>query len=277
MSKLGNLSEPELVQAIENNMFEFFMTFRRWPRMELHDDPDMLWCITNVPFPLFNSVFRARLEPQNVDAVVETTLSRYKARNVPMMWWTGPTTRPKNLGTILEAHGLVNEEGDSPGMAIDLRGLNESLNRPAGLEVEPVNNEESLRKWSETMTAAAPMPEFVSKPMFDLFITLGFDKASPARNYCGRLNGEVVATSSLFLGAGVAGIYNVTTLPKVRRQGIGNAMTLEPLREARALGYQIAVLTSSQLGVGVYRKIGFKEHCKIGQYLWTKPGNDGVS
>jgi GNAT superfamily N-acetyltransferase len=246
--------------------------------MEVHDDPDMLWCITNVPFPLFNSVFRARLEPQNVDAVVETTLSRYKARNVPMMWWTGPTTRPKNLGTILEANGLVNEEGDSPGMAIDLRALNESLNRPAGLEVEPVNNEESLRKWNETMTAAAPMPEFVSKPMFDLFITLGFDKASPARNYCGRLNGEVVATSSLFLGAGVAGIYNVTTLPKVRRQGIGNAMTSEPLREAHALGYRIGVLTSSQLGVGVYRKIGFKEYCKIGQYLWTtKPGNDGAS
>ena len=277
MSKLEELSEPELVQAIENNMFEFFMTFRRWPRMEVHDDPDMLWCITNIPFPLFNSVFRTKLEPQNADAVIETTLNRYKARNVPMMWWTGPTTRPRNLGTILEAHGLVNEEGDSPGMAVDLHALNESLNRPAGLEVELVNDEESLRKWSDAVTAAAPMPEFVSEPMFDLFIKLGLGKTSLVRNYFGRLNGEVVATSSLFLGSGVAGIYNVATLPKVRRQGIGNAMTLEPLREAHALGYRIGVLTSSQLGVGVYRKIGLKEYCKIGQYLWTKPGNHSVT
>ena len=215
MSKLEDLAEPALVQAIENNMFEFFMTFRRWSQIEIHDDPDMLWCITSVPFPLSNSVFRAKLEPENADAVIETTLGRCKARNVPMMWWTGPTTRPKNLGTILEVHGLVNEEGDSPGMAVDLQALNESLERPSGLRVESVNDAESRRKWSEAVTAAAPMPEFVAKPMFDFFITLGFGKASPVRNYYGRLNGEMVATSSLFLGAGVVGIYNVATLPKL--------------------------------------------------------------
>jgi GNAT superfamily N-acetyltransferase len=226
---------------------------------------------------LFNSVFRAKLEPENADAAIETVLSRYKTRNVPMMWWTGPTTRPKNLGAYLEAHGLVNEEGSAPGMALDLHALNESSERPAGLEVELVSDAESLRKWSEVATHAAPMPEFVAQPIFDLFNSLGFGKESPVRNYYGRLNGEVVATSSLFLGADIAGIYNVTTLPKVRRQGIGSAMTLEPLREARALGCRVGVLTSSQLGVGVYRKIGFRECCKIEQYLWTKPWNRSMS
>jgi GNAT superfamily N-acetyltransferase len=278
MSKLEDLSEPALVRAIETNLFELFTACRGLPQAEVHDDPDMLWTVTNVPFPLFNSVFRARLQPQNVDAVIEATLRRYKARNVPMLWWTGPTTRPENLGAYLEAHGLVNEEGDSPGMAVDLRVLNESLHRPPGLEIELVNDAESLRKWSEAVTAAAPMPELVAKPMFDFFITLGFGKASPVRNYYGRLSGEGVATSSLFFGAGVAGIYNVATLPKVRRQGIGNAMTLEPLCEARALGYRIGVLISSQLGVGVYRKLGFREYCKIGQYVRTliKPTNQAI-
>ncbi|MGD0175572.1 MAG: GNAT family N-acetyltransferase [Candidatus Bathyarchaeia archaeon] len=268
--KLEFLSEPALVRAIEANLFGLFTAFRGWPQAEVHDDPDMLWTITNVPFPLFNSVFRARVEPQNVDAVIEATLRRYGARNVPMLWWTGPTTRPRNLGIYLEAHGLVNEEGDSPGMAVDLQALNEGLNRPLGLEVEMVSDAESLRKWSEVLIAAAPMPEFVARPMFDFCASLGFGKASPVRNYSGRLDGEVVATASTFLGAGVAGIYNVATLPKARRQGIGAAMTLDSLCEARALGYQVGVLISSQLGVGVYRKIGFREYCKIGQYSWTK-------
>ena len=271
---LEDLSEPALVRAIEINMFELFTAFRRWPQAEVHDDPDMLWTITNVPFPLFNSVFRARLEPQNVDAVIEATLRRYKTRNVPMLWWTGPTTRPKNLGTYLEAHGLVNEEGDSPGMAIDLNALNESLDRPLGLEVEMVSDAESLQKWSEVLIAAAPMPEFVARPMFDFCASLGFGKASPMRNYYGRLNGEVIATSSLFLGAGVAGIYNVATLPKARRQGLGSAMSLEPLCEARALGYRVGVLGSSQLGVGVYRRLGFEEYCKIGQHSRTDYNHD---
>jgi ribosomal protein S18 acetylase RimI-like enzyme len=144
------------------------------------------------------------------------------------------------------------------------------LYRPLGLEVELVNDAESLQKWSEVATAASSMPEFVARPMFDFFSTLGFGKASPMRNYYGRLNGEVISTSSLFLGAGVAGIYNVAALPKARRQGIGTAMTVEPLREARALGYRVGVLISSQLGVGVYRKLGFEKYCIIGQYSWTK-------
>ena len=175
-----------------------------------------------------------------------------------------------NLGTYLEAHGLVNEEGNSPGMAVDLQALNETLDRPPRLELELVNDADSLRKWSEVLIAAAPMPEFVAKPMFDFFSTLGFGKASRVRNYYGRLNGEVIATASLFLGAGVAGVYNVATLPKARRCGIGTAMTLEPLAEAHALGYRVGVLISSQFGVGVYRRLGFKEYCKIGQYSWTK-------
>jgi len=215
MGKLEDLSEPALVRAIETNLFELFTACRGLPQAEVHDEPELLWTITNVPFPLFNSVFRAKLQPQNADAVVEAMLRRYNARNVPLLWWTGPTTRPQNLGIYLEAHGLVNEEGDSPGMAVDLQALNESLERPSRLRVESVNDAESLRKWSEAVTAAAPMPEFVAKPMFDFFITLGFGKASPVRNYYGRLNGEMVATSSLFLGAGVVGIYNVATLPKL--------------------------------------------------------------
>lgn len=269
MSKLEDFSESALVRAIEANLFELFTAFRHWPEAEVHDDPDILWTITGIPFPLFNSVFRARLS-QNVDATIEVTLGRYRARKVPMLWWTGPKSQPMNLGTYLAAHGLVNEEGDSPGMAADLEALNEGLDRPRGLEVELVSDAESLRRWSEILVAAAPLPEFVAKPMFELFLTLGFAESSPVRNYCGRLNGEIVATASMFLGAGVAGIYNVTTLPKARRQGIGTAMTSEPLREARTLGYRVGVLISSQLGVGVYRRLGFKEHCKIGQYSWTQ-------
>ena len=270
MSKSHDPSERDLVQAIEGNMFEFFMNFRRWREAEIHDDPDMLWSITSIPFPLFNSVLRAKLEPQNVDAVIEATLSRYKARDVPMMWWTGPATRPKNLGTALVAHGLVSEEGDSPGMAADLRTLNENSTGPPRFDMELVKDAESLGAWAETLLAACSMPGFVAKAMFHLCTSLGYGKASMMRHYYGRLDGEGVATSSLFLAAGVARIYNVSTLPRARHQGIGAAMTLEPLREARALGYTIGVLTSTQLGVGVYRRIGFEEYCKVGQYVWIK-------
>ena len=58
------------------------------------------------------------------------------------------------------------------------------------------------------------------------------------------------------------------TLPEARRQGIGAALTLAACRDACALGYRVGVLGSSEMGFGVYQKIGFREYCKLSAYVW---------
>jgi GNAT superfamily N-acetyltransferase len=264
---LQDLSAPALVTAIEANQFEAYQIFHHWPRAEVHDGPDMLWTITDIPNSMFNKVFRAQLGPDNVDAAIEAVIARCRSRNVPVAWHVGPVTRPANLGEYLEAYGFTHTS-EAPGMVVDLLALNEGLQEPPGLIIERVADVETLKQFCYVFKVGFGWPDFVEDAWLDLFTNVGLGAQGPMRHYLGRLKGEPVATMSLFLGASVAGIYCTATVPDARRQGIGTAMTLALLREARALGFRVGILQSSEMGFSVYHKVGFREYCKQGGYEW---------
>jgi GNAT superfamily N-acetyltransferase len=48
-------------------------------------------------------------------------------------------------------------------------------------------------------------------------------------------------------------------VPDARRRGIGGATTAAAMRRAQALGCAVAVLGSSPMGYGTYRRLGFEE------------------
>ena len=74
---------------------------------------------------------------------------------------------------------------------------------------------------------------------------------SPRRSHApstfgvGRLGGEDVATALAFDHRGDCGIYNVGTLEHARRRGLGTALTLLQLHDARARGCQTASLQAT--------------------------------
>ena len=264
---LEDLSTPALVKAIKANRFEWYKDLGRSPKAVFYSSPGLTWLLTGTPFPLMNTVIRTQLTPDNVDEIIEETVAHFKSENVTSFtWWAEPGTQPTDLGDHLLAHGFTYAEGP-PGMAVDLLALNEDITAPSDLRIQHVGDAGTLKQWVSTLISGFELPDGSEGGFFDLLTGLGFDL--PLRNYVGSLNGEPVATAELFLGAGVAGIYGVATVPKARRQGIGAALTLAPLREARAMGYRIGILHSSETGLGVYRRLGFQEYCEMSHYLWA--------
>jgi GNAT superfamily N-acetyltransferase len=265
---LNDLSKPNLIAAIENNLFEIVHCFRQWPKAEVHEDVAIKWSITDIPFPLFNSVVRANLLPEKIVPTIQFLIEQAKSSNVPLLWWTGPQTFPADLGRHLEEHDFVKEE-DMPGMAVELAKLKENQTMPIGFHVERVNDDETLKLWCQVTGKGFNMPDFVVEAFYDFINHVGREQMQV---YLGWIDDKPVATSLQFLAAGVAGIYNVSTIPEARHRGIGAVMTTYPLLEAHSIGYQVGILAASQMGVNVYRSLGFQELCTIGQYVWASGG-----
>ena len=117
----------------------------------------------------------------------------------------------------------------------------------------------------------------VSEALFAWGQTLGFASEREIVHFLGRLDGRPVATATLVLGGGVAGIYNVLTVPDAQRRGIGALMTVRPLALARARGYRLGILQSSKMGYPLYRRLGFEEYCRIGIYHWSAEAESGAT
>ena len=260
-------SHATKIHLIEENGAKFLLALGRAAGAEERQERHIHWVIGNSPLDYHNCVVRANLSPQTTDQEIEASITAFRTHQVPGSWHVGPSMRPSDLGERLVRHGFK-YNGDDIGMAIELDQLPDQAPAQIGLTIEQVRNEAGLLIWVNTVAQGFGEGEVEAHWVGEMYRRIGFDDRVPWRHYIGWQNGKSVATASLFLGAGVVGVYFVMTTPPMRRQGIGGALTLRTLQEAREMGYGIAVLGSSPMGYGMYRRLGFVEYCRIGIYEW---------
>jgi ribosomal protein S18 acetylase RimI-like enzyme len=240
--------------AVEANLAAWLANFARLPGGELREEADAVWFVTGRASWLLNGVIRARFAPGGAAARTGALLDALRRRGAPFAWWTGPGTRPFDLGERLVAHGLRRELA-APGMVADLRALPAPA-PPPGAVVERVRDAAGLEAWHDGGRS----------PLFEAHLALGLGEDAPLRHYVGFLEGRPVAKASLFLSAESAGLYNVSVAPADRRRGLGTAVALAPLLDARRLGYTVGVLSATPMAIGLYRRLGFREAGAVACY-----------
>jgi hypothetical protein len=285
---LQDFSTSVLVRLIEETLLELICDFRRLPATEYRVDSAFRSVITGGQHPFFNHVFLTARSADGVDAGIEAALTPLRSRNLPAFWWTGFSFQTADLGTRLEAHGL-SHLGDWTGMAVDLLALNDDVQAPRGLRIETVGDEQALAQWARTLCKGAEIPSPAADTFVAFYTDVGCGPQLPWRFYTGWLDGEPVAASAIQWTAGVAHVTQVATVIPARRRGIGAMLTLAGLRERRERGYRIGILQASPMGVSVYRRLGFREYCTLGGYVWpgtseeasagphSRPGGSGLS
>jgi GNAT superfamily N-acetyltransferase len=268
---LADPTESELETAFAENLFELFRSMAQLPGAEL-EESDRGSRHRAFPFsPMFTGLWRHRLRDHDVEAAIHETEAWLRAREAPFaFWWVDPQASPPDLGLQLERHGWVPWELGAPGMAAVLSDLRFDLMTavPPGYTQELVHDAAGLADFKEAFVTGFEVPDWAGQAWVDATRAFGIG-ATPWQMYVGRLDGRPVASNMLFIGAGVAGVFGVATLPEARSRGIGAAITLAAYADARDQGLHHGVLFGTELGAPVYRRIGFRDvGVGMSRYLW---------
>ena len=254
----------DVTVAIESNLFELYRALGRMPHAWVDSRPEILRVRTGLPHEVLNGIFRARLPERGSATAIRAALEDFISDRVPALWWVGPSSEPAHLGSELEDCGLVRVK-ELSGMAIDLDALEPTPSMPWELSIEHVRDDAGVREWLVPIAAEFGLPEPATTGLFQFLSRAAVGPDALFRLYLGRWKGEPVATATLFFGAGVAGVYG-TVLPDFRKQGVGAAMSLVPLRFARSAGYRVGITHVPEDRLGFHRRVGFKPYCTLRTY-----------
>lgn len=264
---LTDTSPPALVAAIEAAFVQYTVACVRAAGGEVHEDPTMTWVYGTNQLAYFNGVFHSTLAEADAPERIAERLHFFAERERRMTWWVTPSSRPVSLPHLLAAQGLREAWRDT-GMALDLATLPTTAPPLAtGITIAPVADAAEMRDWLHAFGVGFDLPDVVTASYGAMLQSVPFGQHPVGPFFLARQNGEPVGTSALFTTAGVAGVYEVCTVPHARGQGIAAALVLAALRAGMARGYRVGVIHASAMGERVYRRLGFRTYCKLAAYL----------
>jgi hypothetical protein len=261
-----------LASAVESSLVSTWSEFAASsPLVAVEVTPDATRYTTGAPFPILNGVLSSRIrDGDDADRVINSNLQYFHNRFLPMTWWTGPWSQPADLSARLRKAGLE-EASHEIGMAMEPASLNVKSGRLLGFAIVEVEDRNAYRAFQLVLDQVFDLPERVSQVMYELVCAAGFGEHSKFRHYLGLKDGRAVATMTLSLAGGVAGIYNQATLKDDHAMGIHLAMGLNTLERACELEMPLAVVQSSRAGLDAFRSLGFEECGEVVQHVWRPP------
>lgn len=241
------------------------------PGGEVYDEPDLKWSLTGSSHR--NAVFGALLAPEDLPARVQQVHAHLGRRNIDYFAWViAPSTQPADLGEQLVAHyGAHALDGwrsvELTGMALELDRLPQHIPSPPDMTVERVTTASAVDEW---VTIAEGQP-VCQKIMRDLLLLDDLRQQPSLYAYLARRQGTPLGAVLVFDCTLATCLRTLDVLPEARGQGLGTWLCWHALHEARRRGHQLSVTDATDMGHGVYQRLGFQECCTIFEYACRVP------
>ena len=248
MRILSDLTPKKLVRALQSNHRDWSIRCARARQVPIGRDDGLVWTsgeTVNILFPLL----KAR--------AVEQTLTRVLRRigGCHIQCELGPACSPRNLQARLLGHGFTLPTHSLAGMACILGEVKEPKLGLSEIRVEAASDISIYDSHRHPFQSGTDWGK----------VAIALSNSRPQRvwHFFAWVDDIPVGSASLLMASGVAGIYCVGVLPEYRRRGIGAEVTAAACRFAADLGLEAAVLTASPQGQSPYRRVGFKEICRV--------------
>jgi GNAT superfamily N-acetyltransferase len=261
-----------VIAEIEDALVAQWSHFGRWPRGELREEDGLLWFETPIRHLPYNGVIRTRIGEGAAVATISRVMERFRARDVQYLWVAHPSATPADLGDRLAAHGLAPVERMTC-MSLQLADW-EPAPLPNDVTFEEVLSDDAMETYTELTARYWEIPD-EERELVAAFHRHWRPGRAPGHRYLAVIDGQPVGKAYLSLAGppGVASIYGMYVPPEARGRGVAGGLTTTMLRRAKERGCHRAVLHSTAMAAGVYRRAGFVERCTITVFatgsLWS--------
>jgi ribosomal protein S18 acetylase RimI-like enzyme len=208
---------------------------------------------TGISSDMFNIVCGIRNKK-----ALRSAMEKFRDKKLPFACWIGFDDDYPECKKDLEEMGFACDEHES-GMFAEIEKLSREK-RCDELQILPADNAKRLGDFIQIYQELIPQDANAIEEFYGRASDHILNPESSLKLFVGYFRDQPATTGALFMGENAAGVWDVATLPQFRRRGIGTDMTLHALFYAfDNFGRRIGVLSASEDGEPVYRKIGFQK------------------
>lgn len=245
-----------------SNIISINAFFWRSMAIEIYDQNGLFAWATKLKYNYLNGV--TSTSAKITEEAIQEVIHFFETKNIPFLWNLNPLLDPENTAELLIAQGF-RETGSYSVMFYDLTKDLPVLDLNK-CHIKEVVDEEGLREWKIPLDQGFKTDKNEQSGYFDRIKIISYGVGKSFHHYVAYIDGKPVSCATLSFSKYGARIDNIATCDNFLRQGFAKAVTIFTMIEAKKFGCEIVCLESSNEGLPLYLKLGFKEIYKNREY-----------